>query len=114
MRRERRLSVLSPSRVVGDAQPRPIGMEIDVEPRFTYVDTDVDLVARLVRARPCLACGTCSPSSVQDKREGRTDQALPRRTADSRLSRVGLVRLRARWRRKAVERTAGSWRQAGS
>ena len=31
-----------------------------------------------VLANPCLACETCSPSSVQDRREGRTDQAHPR------------------------------------
>ena len=30
--------------------------------------------SRFLRTKPCLACGTCSPSSVQDKREdGRTN-----------------------------------------
>ena len=32
----------------------------------------------LVRTLPCLACGTCSLSSVEDKSRGWTDQAPPR------------------------------------
>jgi hypothetical protein len=40
--------------------------------------------SRFVRAKPCLACGSCSPSSVQDRREGRTDQTPPRLQAQGR------------------------------
>jgi hypothetical protein len=71
--------LLEPLARVGNAERQAKWVHINVEPLFTGVDAERRLgFARLVRARPCLAYGTCSPSSVQAKREGRTDQALPR------------------------------------
>lgn len=61
--------------VIADPPALALGMDkdIDIEPVFTRPRRRKLKMPRLVWVKPCLAYGTCSPSSVQDKREdGRT------------------------------------------
>ena len=64
--------------IVGERVSQTERMNVDVESSLYRRRCRRRLALRLVRAKPCLACGTCSPSSVQDSREGQTDQAHPR------------------------------------
>ena len=56
-------------------------MQENIQPLFTHRRWHRLAPSRLVRAWSCLAGGTGFPSPVQNRREGRPDQAPPRRRA---------------------------------
>ncbi|PZR86320.1 MAG: hypothetical protein DLM68_09860 [Hyphomicrobiales bacterium] len=66
----RALQQLQTVLVIGQGQPLAGRMEIDVESCFTGVESADLLAWRRSWAVPCLACGTCSPSSGQDQMKG--------------------------------------------